>query len=92
MPSERNQRGNDGVPSNHELAQRTARIEEQVGHVRESVDRIEESVTTGQSDLADQIEDNTRKTTRLWQVYQLGKWVVPAAATVAGTAATLGFF
>lgn len=85
-----------GAPSNSALAERTARIEENVQHVAETVERIEESVTEGQEDLAMKVESNTRalaetdeKVTTLFKIYAFLRWAIPVGATVAGALGTL---
>jgi len=70
-------------PSNHELAQRTARIEEQVNHVAETVDRIENSLDDDLADVAEDVEEVEKQIeglqpehTRMWLVYQAAKWSI----------------
>jgi len=84
------QSGRDRAPSNAELAQRTARIEEQVDHVADTVDRIETRVTDEQDELAEAVEENGEKVGTLWTCYRLGRWAIPVAGTFMGGLAAIG--
>lgn len=79
-----------GAPTNAELAERMARVEQDVSHVSETVDRIEERVTDDHDDLAEQVEENTERTASLWAAYRLGKWGLPVVGTLLGAAAAAG--
>lgn len=80
----------DGVPSNSKLAERTARIEAQVDHVAQTVDRIEEAVDEDTNEIEALAENNAKKIRPMWFAYLLIKWGLPAGATVVGTGAALG--
>lgn len=73
------------APSNAKLAERTARIEEQLGHVGETVDRIENRLDEQHSDLVDDVEDNGQKVTKMWSIYRAGRWIVPIGVGAAGS-------
>lgn len=77
------------APSNAELAERTARIEEQVGHVSDTVDRIETNLNEQHDDLVDDVEQNSVRVGRLWTYYRLGRWIIPIGVAIGGTIGTL---
>jgi len=75
--SDQPRRYDDSVPTNHELAQRTQRIENKVGHVGETVDRIEEQLSEEHAEIAEQVEEHERKLSTIWPAYRLLKWLIP---------------
>jgi hypothetical protein len=79
----------DDAPSNVELAERTARIEEQVGHVSETVDRIETNLNEQHEDLVEDVEENQVRVSRLWTYYRLGRWIIPIGVALGGAIGTL---
>jgi hypothetical protein len=79
----------DDAPSKVELAERTARIEEQVEHVSETVDRIETNLTEQHEDLVEDVEQNATRVSRLWTYYRIGRWIIPIGVAIAGTVGTL---
>ena len=81
-----------GVASNAELSERMARVESNVEHVVDTVDRIEASVTAEQDDLAERVEDNSEKVAPVYLAYRFGKYGIPTAGTVLAALAALGFF
>lgn len=84
------QQDRDGVPSNHDLAQRTARIEERVEHVADTVDRIEQSVVEDQVELEEQVDENADKIGDLYPAYRFARWAVPISVAAAGAVASMG--
>lgn len=79
-----------GAPSNTELAERTARIEEQVEHVADTVDRIEERLDDDLAEQMDVVETNRKRTESMWTAYRIARWTLPTGATVAGALVALG--
>lgn len=73
----------DDVPSNSELAERTVRIEEQMDHVVETVDRIDERITDEQEEIEEIVEDNAEKVGTMWAAYRFTRWFVPVAGSIA---------
>lgn len=63
-----------GAPSNSELAERTARIEANVEHVAETVDRIDDKLDAEMADVQDDVDDIKPEHKRLWLTYQAAKW------------------
>lgn len=80
----------DHVPSNPELAERVVRVEEQMDHVVETVDRIENRLTEQHSNLEDAVANNTEDTAKLKSKYRLVKWVVGTTIALLGTIGTIG--
>lgn len=83
------------APSNSELAERTARIEENVRHVAETVDRIEESLVDEQKEIAEQVDDNSQKVATVYTYHQVVKYGLPVLGAVGsflGGVAVLGPF
>lgn len=66
----------EDVPTNPELAERVVRVEEQMDHVVETVDRIDDRLTDQQDDLEEAVASNSRDTTMLKSKYRLAKWIV----------------
>lgn len=65
------------IPSRYELDKRTQRIETEVHHVRETVERIEENLEIEHEDLAETVEDHEEKVETLWNGYRFLKYAVP---------------
>jgi t-SNARE complex subunit (syntaxin) len=78
----------DTIPTNHQLAQRTQRIETQVKHVSETVDRIENNIEDNQEEIVEKVEANSEKVEEIWTVYRFSRWVVPI---IAGSGGLYGF-
>ena len=78
----------EGAPSNVELAERTARIEEHVEHVSETVERIETNLNDQHEDLVEDVEENGFRVGRLWMYYRVGRWIIPIGVAVGGTIGT----
>lgn len=66
-----------GAPSNAELAERTARIEEKVDHISNAVDRIEGDLVEKQDELAEDIEENETRVNRFWAIYRFALYTIP---------------
>jgi len=91
MSAEATQSENDsGAPSNVELAERTARVEEKIDAQGDTLERIETALVDDHEDLAEQVDENDQRITPVYQAYRLGKYVLPVLGTLAGTAAALG--
>lgn len=82
-------RSRDGAPSNSELAERTARIEEQVDHVADTVDRIETTISDDLEETEEQVEANAERVASMWTAYRLARWGIPVAGTLVGALAGL---
>lgn len=80
----------NGPPSNSKLAERTARIEENVQHVAETVERIETTVTDEQEQLAAEVEENRKKIKPVHTAYRVGKWAAPVVVAAAGVIVSSG--
>ena len=72
----------EGVPSNAELAERTARMEEELHYVAETVDRIDERISDEQAELAAQVEDNTKKVGTVYAYHKVVKYGLPLLGAV----------
>lgn len=84
-----------GAPSNSELAERTARIEQEVHHVAETVERIEERVVDEQDDLEARVEENEEKVATVYVYHKAVRYGVPilgAAGSFFGGMMALGVF
>lgn len=88
-------RGDDrpeGVPSNANLSQRMERLEANVEHVVDSVDRIEASVTEDHDELAARVEENEEKVQPVHTGYRVAKWALPIVTGMAGAGFALSPF
>ncbi|APW99412.1 hypothetical protein CHINAEXTREME_17265 [Halobiforma lacisalsi AJ5] len=79
----------DDVPSNPELDQRMTRVEEQMDHVVETVDRIDSRLTEQQNELEEAVASNTEDTTMLKSKYRLAKWTIGTAIAFLGMGGTI---
>lgn len=83
---------NPETPSNVELAERLARVEEQVDHVAEGVESIEEKLDDQMEEVKGRAEENAETVGKVRTAATVVKWGVPATAAVlsaiAGLAAT----
>jgi len=66
-----------GAPSNAELAERTARLEEKIDHISDGVERIEESLADEHEELAEQVQQNEKRVDRFWTIYRFALFVIP---------------
>ena len=79
------------APSNSELAQRTARIEEQVDHVRETVDRIEARLQDQHDEIIGEVQENSDEIEKFNTAYKAAKWLIPTGIALgAATGALAG--
>lgn len=67
---------NGSPPSNTELAERTARIEEQIDHVADVVDDLDEKLDGELDDVTETQETLKTRQERLWTGYRLARWAV----------------
>lgn len=79
----------DDVPTNVQLAERTARIEENLEHVGDTVDRIESRLDEQHEELVDDVEGNQDKIDQMWPAYRVGKYLIPLGIAVGGTLGAL---
>lgn len=79
-----------GSPSNSELHARLTGLEENVGHVVETVDRIEARMEADHEDLAERVEMNERKVRPVHTAFQVCKYGLPTAGTVVAALAAVG--
>jgi len=75
----------DDVPSNVELAQRTARVEEKIDAQADTLGRIETALVEDHEDLADQVEQNDRRVTPVYTAWRFGKYALPVLGTLIGS-------
>lgn len=73
-----------GAPSNAELAERTARLEQKIDHIGEAVDRIEKSLANEHDDLAEQVAQNERRVNRFWSIYRFCLYMMPLVLGTGG--------
>jgi hypothetical protein len=73
----------DGAPSNAELAERMARVEEGVDHVETKLDyqgdtleRIEGRLADDLDAKADRLDGMEPKVRQLWLIQQAAKWLI----------------
>lgn len=76
------------VPSNPELAERMIRVEEQIDHVVETVDRIDDRLTEEHSDLEEEVASNTEDTAELKSSHRLLKWGIATGIALMGVVGT----
>lgn len=69
-----------GLPSNPELAERLARVEEKQDHVVERIDHIADSLDKDLAELEQSHNDVKEKNTRLWLIYRFGRWGLGSGA------------
>lgn len=81
-----------GVPSKSELGERVARVEEQVDHIAETVDRIEDDITGNQADLAETVEKNEHRARRFWTIYRFFIYALPLVVGTGGVLSYLALF
>lgn len=65
-----------GVPSNTELAQRTARIEEKIDHQSEQIEDLAETLEDDLEQQRQRIEEIQPQHQRLWITYQGARWIL----------------
>lgn len=73
-----------GAPSNAELGERTARLEQKIDHISEGVKRIETSLAEEHDDLAEQVAQNERRVNRFWSIYRFFLYMVPLVLGTSG--------
>jgi hypothetical protein len=66
-----------GAPSNAELAERTARLEQKIDHITGAVDRIENTLENEHDSLAEQVSQNTQRVNRFWSIYRFCLYMLP---------------
>ena len=72
-----------GPPSNSELGERVARLEEKIDYISEAVDEVATNLSDEREELEEQVEENTRRVSRWWVVYQIIKYGLPVLAAAA---------
>lgn len=65
-----------GAESNAELAQRLARVEEQINHQSEVLDRIEQRVDEDHDQLESRVDKIQPQHAQVWMLYQGSKWAL----------------
>lgn len=81
------------APTNAELAERTARIEQKVENVEGTVDRIEGRLINEHEELEKQVQDNKAKIRPVHTAYRFSRWIAPlmvGGGGVLGVLASLG--
>lgn len=71
-----------GAPSNAELSERLARVEEKQDYVAERVDEIGDTLDGELATVEDNLATVEERNARLWILYQGGKWIT---VTVSGS-------
>lgn len=79
-----------GVPSNSQLAERTARVEAKIDAQADTLDRIETAITSDQAEIAEQVEQNDERITPIYAAYRFSKYALPVAGTILGAVAATG--
>jgi hypothetical protein len=75
-----------GAPSNAELAERTARLEQKIDHISDSVDRIEGKLIEEHEELTERVDDTERKADRFWTIYRFILYLIPLVLGTGGAA------
>jgi len=73
-----------GAPSNSELAERTARLEQKIDHISNAVERIEDSLAEEHEELAKQVAQNEKRVNRFWSIYRFFLYMVPLVVGMSG--------
>lgn len=73
-----------GAPSNAELAERTARLEQKIDHISDAVNRIENSLAKEHDELAEQVAQNERRVNRFWSIYRFFLYMMPLVLGTGG--------
>jgi len=73
------------APSNVELAQRTARVEEKIDAQGDTLGRIETALVEDHEDLAEQVAENDRRVTPVYTAWRFGKYALPVLGTLIGS-------
>lgn len=84
-----------GVPSNTELAERMARVEEKQDASAATLERIEGRLSESLDEQREKIEENDERVSHLWSRYSVGKWAFAAAGALGsavGGLAAMGLF
>jgi len=90
VETEQPEGGDSGAPSNVELAERTARVEEKIDAQADTLGRIETALVEDHEDLEEQVRENDRRVTLVYQAWRLGKYGLPVLGTLVGAAAGMG--
>lgn len=69
--------GVDEIPSNVELSDRTIRMEQELGEVSETVQRIENRLTDDYEELEETVEEHDEKVETLWTYHQVFRFALP---------------
>lgn len=81
---ESHDRESGDAPSNVELAQRTARVEEKIDAQGDTLGRIETALIEDHEELAAQVEKNDRRVTPVYTAWRFGKYALPVLGTLIG--------
>jgi len=73
-----------GAPSNAELGERTARLEQKIDHITGAVDRIENTLENEHDSLAEQVSQNRRRADRFWSIYRFFLYMMPLVLGTGG--------
>lgn len=93
MSSESDENGppTRGPPSNSQLTERLARVEEKQDHVVAQIDRVAESLDEDLAEIETSVEAIEPRHERLWHTYQAIKWVATITITGGVAGRALGF-
>lgn len=70
-------------PSNPELAQRLARVEEKQDHVVEQIDQVAETLDDELEDLEETQGSILERNRKMWLAFQAAKWIGGPAGLIA---------
>jgi len=65
-----------GVPSNTELAQRLARVEEGVDRQSEHIERLADTIEQDLENKRERLDAVETRNQTLWYAYNAGKWIL----------------
>ncbi|GKZ14886.1 hypothetical protein [Haladaptatus sp. T7] len=83
---------NPGIPSNTQLAERMARVEEKLDHTTDVLERIDTSLNEEMDDIESRVEEIEPWSMRFRFLYRGGKWVVGLLAGSSAVGKVLGLF
>ena len=82
-------RGVRGAPSNTELAERTARLEEKIDHMNDSVERIEDALLEEHEELGEKVDTNEKRVNKFWTIYRFLLFAIPL---IIGSGGLVGYW
>lgn len=74
------------IPSNYELSKRTARMEQQIDYIANSVDRIENDLSENQQEIMGKVDEMEDKVDTIWHAYVLARFLFPVLVGSGGIA------